>query len=215
MSKFIDMTGQIYGRLIVIEPAYKKDRTWYWKCQCKCGNTTVVNGNNLRHGITKSCGCYKHQRMIDANIKHNGCYTRIYNIWRRMITRCYDTNYHLYKNHGGRGIIVCPEWKNKETGFITFREWAYFNGYSDDLTLDRINNDGNYEPSNCRWANYITQANNKRNNWLITLNGETKPFMIWCDEYGLRNHWNAIRMRIQKYGWSPEEAFLTPIGTRR
>ena len=211
MGKFKDISGQKFGRLTAVKTAFYKNGYYHWECQCDCGKKVIVKGSNLRNGHTQSCGCKNFG--IVRNYKHGGKKSRLYGIYRKMIFRCYQKNYHHYFDYGGRGIKVCDEWLG-DNGFINFKEWALENGYCDDLTIDRIDVNGNYEPSNCRWADIITQANNKRNTKYITLNGETKPFMIWCDEYGLRNHCKTIWDRLKR-GWSPIEAFTIPIGVRR
>lgn len=110
------------------------------------------------------------------NVKHNLRYSRLYNIWRHMKQRCYNSNNKKYERYGKRGITVCEEWLND---FKAFYDWSMSNGYKDDLTIDRINNDGNYEPSNCRWVNLKTQANNRSTNILITHDGETHNIKEW------------------------------------
>lgn len=137
----------------------------------------------------------------NSNFKHGDSFTRLYGIHRKMVARCVNSSNDLYHSYGGRGIKVCEEWVK----YLAFKEWALSNGYSDKLSIDRIDNNGNYEPSNCRWATMKQQSNNKRNTRLITLNGETKPFTEWCNQLGLK--YKTISRRIE-VGRTYENAFL-------
>jgi len=159
--KKINLIGQRFGRLIVLRDTGK--RCWryvVWLCKCDCGRLTEVLNNNLRTGCTKSCGCLQKEIVKKINTIHGdtkeGKAVRLYRIWRSMKSRCYNPNHNSYKYYGGKGIKICDGWKND---YLAFKSWALANGYKDDLTIDRINPDGNYCPKNCRW---IPKSENSR-----------------------------------------------------
>lgn len=135
--------------------------------------------------------------------KHGLSHTRLDNIYKAMISRCYKENNNRYKNYGGRGICVCEEWIKNKTEFF---KWAYENGYKDNLTIDRIDSNGNYEPTNCRWATYKQQANNRTTTKKYIINGEQHTVSEWSEISGVRAStiWNRIHIR----GWNPEKAIM-------
>jgi hypothetical protein len=190
MPEKIDLTGKRFGRLEVIEIApRKKGENIKYLCKCDCGNTKVAYKNDLKRGFVRSCGCLQHEVLVESHTKHNLCGTNIYNVYNNMKARCYNPNNHKYARYGGRGITICQEWLG-QNGFINFSKWAFENGYQEKsgkekLTLDRINNDGNYEPSNCRWTDYKTQARNRSSCHYVTLNGITKTLTEWCEIYNI------------------------------
>lgn len=187
-SKVKDLTGQKFGRLTVRELAYVDKKCGaIWLCDCECGNTKEAKARDLSRGSTKSCGCL--QRDVAKNIHktHGLSNTRIHSIWMHTRDKCTKPNNKRYKDYGGRGIKVCDEWMND---FMNFYNWSMQNGYQDNLTLDRIDVDGNYEPDNCRWADNDVQAHNKRLDKLYTYNDKTLSVRDWCKEIGF--YWSLF-----------------------
>ncbi len=179
--------GQKYGRLTIIrelEPTFTQSgrRRYKYLCKCECGNETIAEGGNLRKGLKKSCGCLEKENQLKPT--HGKTNTRLFSIWVGMRRRCYDTRRNNYQNYGGRGIRVCNEWLG-ESGFQAFYDWAMANGYDDTLTIDRIDDDGNYEPCNCRWVDMQTQQNNRRNNHIVTAYGESMTVTQMARKYKL------------------------------
>lgn len=193
MGKGRDLIGERFGRLIVIEEnGRNKSRQKMWLCRCDCGNEKEVPTSYLTSGDTTSCGCYRKECELKNLSKfwgkprtHGLSKTRIYQIWADMKDRCNNNKNQFYKNYGGRGIKVCDEWT---TDFMNFYNWAMENGYKEELTIDRINVDGNYEPNNCRWATWKLQANNKRTSRKITIYGKTKTAYEFEKQYGISAH---------------------------
>lgn len=160
MGKTIDMKGKRIGRLLVIEQCESKNNKAMWKCKCDCGNEKIVSGQSLRRGETKSCGCLHSEAMVKANHIHGMSKTKMHKTWRGLFQRCENPTASHYERYGERGIDICKEWKG-ENGFINFCKWALENGYSDNLEIDRIDNNKGYSPDNCRWVSHIENCHNR------------------------------------------------------
>jgi hypothetical protein len=194
-----------YGEWTVIKELPRVNNMRFVLCRCSCGKEKGVYLKHLKSGASKSCGHNQPKIMSkigSMNIKHGDCAKgsktkRLYGIWKGMINRCYDTKNHAYNNYGGRNIKICDEWLGDRKKFY---KWAFLNGYQDNLTIDRIDNNGNYEPSNCRWATAKEQANNRRytHRRLITYNGETLSVTEWSKKTGINK--STLSCRVNKMG---------------
>ena len=199
--KLVDMTGQRFGRLVVVCRANNIGRQVAWLCKCDCGNEKISPGWNLRSGQCVSCGCYAAEtRGFNAPVKHGQSYTRLYSIWIGMKQRCYYPKHKHYDRYGGRGIRVCAEWVDC---FEQFYSWSMENGYKEELTIDRINVDCDYSPNNCRWASYKTQNNNTSKTRMLSLNGQVHSVQEWSELTGIP--YSTITGRLQR-GWTIEKA---------
>ncbi len=205
-----DLTGRTFGLLRVISMTPRTQKKTFWLCECECGNVKSIRSDSLTGYKTLSCGCIKKlqdyvnlrmgDRVKSATYESR---TRLYRIWQGLNARCYLESNHKYAIYGGRGIAVCREWQ-RQSGFSSFKNWALANGYNDNLSIDRIDNDGNYEPSNCRWVNNKIQCNNRNSNVKITMNGQTKNMRQWCEE--LNMDYGHVNRRRQ-HGMPPEKMF--------
>lgn len=197
MSKIYNMIGKRFGMLTVIKELQErsKDVQKVYKCVCDCGNYTNVRGRDLRSKNTRSCGCL-HKRAITTHDKTN---SRVYRIYWDMKTRCYNSKHKSYKDYGGRGIEVCNEWLNN---FMVFYDWSISHGYKDNLTIDRIDVNGNYEPNNCRWVTMKEQQNNTRTNVNLTYGGITHTISEWSNILSI-NYSTLYNRRIK--GWNIDD----------
>ncbi len=202
MNKAKDCIGKKFGRLTILKIDHiAENGQTYVLCKCECGTKKIINFGSISAGLIVSCGCRQKEIQKYGSITHGKSYTRIYNIWCVMKTRCYCKKYREYKNYGGKGVIICEEWLNS---FEAFYNWAMSHGYTDKLSIDRIDNNGNYEPSNCRWADRKTQSRNISRNINITHNGETHILKDWAEILGIdyRKMWYRY-----KKGYSIEKVF--------
>jgi len=208
-------TGEKFGRLTVIKLDHIQEyispndvisNKEYYLCKCDCGNECIILKKSLKLGYTKSCGCFRKEiaKKEAEKIKHGLIKTRLYNIFSCIKTRCYNKKHNYFNNYGGRGITICDEWLNKKNGFITFYNWAMDNGYQENLTIDRIDNNGNYNPDNCRWIIHKEQCRNQSSNVNITYNGETHCIAEWAEILNIKS--SFIYNRIHK-NWSIEKIF--------
>ena len=199
MPKLIDLTGQRFGRLVVIERADNSaDGRARWLCRCDCGQSKTVLGEHLKKGRTKSCGCAKSESSSKRFKKHGGRNSKLYRIWSNMKDRCNNPDCKVYSDYGGRGIKVCKEWIDD---FSAFQKWALANGYKEGLTIDRKDNDKGYSPDNCRWTDRKIQGNNKRNCRYITYKGQRKTVAEWSDITGTPHDTLLYRLN---HGWETE-----------
>lgn len=208
MGKIINLIGQKFGKLTVIkyDGANKKRKTSMWLCKCECGNEKVIATHDLRHG-TISCGCLSEENKIKFKAKYRkGVETkerRIRSIYQGMYRRCYKKESNRYKNYGARGIKIYKKWLED---YFEFEKWAMENGYKADLTIDRKDVTGDYEPSNCRWISNKRQQNNRTNNHFLEIDGVEHTIAEWSEIYNIKQ--NTILYRLKR-GWDVKKAVQT------
>lgn len=195
MPKIKDLTNMRFGKWLILESDIIKNGKRYCKCKCECGEEHLIDKRSLTCG--KSTQCHK-----CASTKHGGSETRLYSIWKNMKQRCSNPKASKYNIYGGKGISVCKQWLN----FKNFEKWALNNGYNDVLSIDRIDNNKNYCPENCRWVTYKQQANNTSQNHLITYQGQTKDIAQWAEDKGLS--YKVLSERIRRK-WDINRALNT------
>ena len=200
-----DLSGQKFGRLTVIMRSIGKYPRPHYNCICECGNKIIVDGRSLTSGNTRSCGCLHKEQLAERNTKHGERYTKLYKTWISMKQRC-TIHKSKYKQWEGRGVRVCEEWSDS---FIAFKEWAIANGYNDTLTIDRIDVNGNYEPSNCRWITKAEQQFNKTNTRYFEYNGQKKCLAEWAEIFGINKP--TLYNRVYNLHWSIEKALETEV----
>src|SRR5690606_32173246 len=184
----INLKGKKFGFLLVLGKAKQTNvkAGILWECKCDCGNIKNVRSYQLHKGITKSCGCLRGIKLSKSRTTHGlTSSSPFYCTWAKMKARCFSEKNRSYKHYGGRGITMCDEWRDD---FMTFHNWCISSGYKKGLSIDRIDNNGNYEPDNCRWSTQKEQQRNRRSNRLVTYKGESKPISEWCDILGINYH---------------------------
>ena len=195
------MLNKRFGRLVVTAAAPRRPATRhrFWRCQCDCGATSVADGSNLKNGHTRYCGCLMRDTSALVNFIHAKTRTTEFTTWVSMRQRCANPNNHAFKDYGARGITIDAHW-------ATFDQFLKDMGKkpSPEHSLDRIDNNGHYEPSNCRWATHTTQTNNSRKNVRVEFMGKTQTLGAWARETGIKR--STLWMRLFKYGWSPQRA---------
>lgn len=219
--------GDIVGKLTVVSRCADQERyrgayickRRVWMCKCECGNHVAVREDSLTSATrpTRSCGCLQSQNgrtlglLYGGRVTHGESRERLRNIWYLMLYRCQDPKSPAYANYGGRGITVCDSWADASDGYKAFKSWALLNGYDDSLTIDRIDNNGNYCPENCRWITLAEQAGNRRITRFVEYNGVTKTLSQWSLETGIPL--KALYARIYRSGWPIDRALTQPIKT--
>lgn len=211
MPKKLDLKGLRFERLTVLNEAGKSGTDYFWLCQCDCGNQTTVKATLLKQGKTRSCGCLQKEKARSRFLTHgesrkaSNCVE--HRIWAGLINRCCNPRNRHFENYGGRGIKVCDSWRNSYEAFL-YDMGRCPEGHS----IDRIDNDGDYSPENCRWASRSTQNRNKRTNRLITYGGKTMVLSDWAKELSIHRY--TLYTRLAELGWSIEKAFTTPVDKR-
>lgn len=203
-----DLTGQRFGRLVALGPVGRTaSHNVIWSCECDCGSTVVVPTSNLNNGHTQSCGCLRADKNGKSSITHGLSRHPLYRTWKGVIQRCTNPNHPRYADYGGRGISICDDWRNSFESFhahVTALPNYGTKGYS----LDRTDNDGNYEPGNVRWLTRNGQRRNTRTSRIITFNGKTQCLWDWAQEVGINDE--TLRSRLER-GWDIADALTTPV----
>ena len=182
--------GKRFGKLVVVELDHVNNGT-YWRCKCDCGREKIIRRGQLTSGDTISCGCYWEEKHGTFGLKHGMSKSKLYAVWSGMVQRCTNPKASNYYRYGGRGITICDEWRTNSKAFF---DWAIANGYSEGLTIERVDNSGSYCPENCRWVGRVTQQNNTRRNHFVTWNGVTHSIAEWSRLLGI-NH-ATLRYRV-------------------
>lgn len=206
MGKPVDLTGKVYGFLTVLSIAENKGKERCWNCKCECGNTVVVRRGNLTRGDTLSCGCYGRRKKAEANTKHGDYKTREYRIYNAMKARCNNPNSHSYELYGGRGIRVCQRWSDSYKNFVEDMGQCP----SEKHSIERLDRNGDYCPSNCIWATQKEQSNNTSQNLVFSYGGKKYTLAQLSEISGINRY--TLRHRLLRLAMTPDEAVSQPIG---
>lgn len=204
----LNLEGRTFGRWTVLEFSHRNGVLMLWKCRCECGTERPVTAGSLTNGSSSSCGCFQREDLSARATSHGHSRTPIYSAWRSMVKRCHDPRSGEYPRYGARGISVCEPWRESFEAFLNDMGERPFDGAS----IDRIDNDGNYEPGNCRWATMMEQGQNRRNSQLVTLDGVTRTISEWTRIQGIPD--STLRYRVRR-GWPIEQALTTPPDKRK
>lgn len=208
MPKRLNLTDQKFHRLTVVSFSHiNKSGESYWHCLCECGTIRIIRGIDIKRGHTKSCGCLFKEVMKVVKTTHGMRFTPTYSIWCGIIKRCENPKCESYPQYGGRGIKVCERWRNSFSNFL-----SDMGERPEDTSIERTDNNGNYKPSNCKWATMKEQGNNKRNNHKITIGSHTHTIAEWSRIVGITA--KRIYGRIYR-GWTPTKAIMTPVHQHR
>lgn len=199
----IDITGKKFNRLTVVEISHRHNSEIYWKCKCDCGTFTTVSSKGIRYGKTKSCGCFHREQVSKRTTTHGMTGTQEYIAWYNIKARCYNKNHVSYANYGGRGIVICDRWLESFQNFFDDMGLKPSKAY----TIERLDNSEPYSPENCKWATYTEQANNKRNNHLVTIGNETKTTGQWAKVFNISPV--TICSRVNRK-WTLFDSITTP-----
>lgn len=202
-----NLIGKTYGRLEVVSFSHRTTKSSFWVCKCVCGKQKVIDAGNLKRSITKSCGCLHKEVFRRITTKHGLSRTKEYFTWQEIRARCYRETHKLFKDYGGRGIKVCERWNDFENFLHDMGDAP--SGHR--ISIDRVNNDGDYKPSNCRWATSVIQNNNKRTNVFVSVDGVLKTLAQWAIDFGINKQ--TVYSRIRR-GWNYLDSLEIPVKTQ-
>lgn len=202
-NTFRDLTGQRFGRWVVLKRVPNRGKALMWECRCECGTVKIVHGTSLKGGTSTNCGCV---RLAGIPRTHGLTHHPLYRVWQRMKGCTGSPTHQDYHHYGGRGISMCDQWKND---FYSFYTWSIEHGWEPGLEIDRLDVDGNYCPENCRFTDRSGQMRNTRRTRMLTYSGKTQSVLEWAEEIGIKPE--TLRCRLDQYGWSVEKALTEEV----